>query len=169
VPHLWLLWLQLKRNITVHVIKIHPFWNNLRRVNTLCTISLNTENSVRCLRVYLCRLCGSHNNSDYFLNKINWFVFVIQTQSFNCEPEIHHSSHNAEVGSCDCHALFPSVCYRTSNFELFGRFSPTWYEGEATGGHQRIIFSYLTTQRTPTYEWGATRPALNLWLKNYVW
>jgi len=105
---LWLLWLQLKRNITLLVIKIHPFWNNLRRVNTLCTISLSTENSIRCLRVYLCRLCDSHNNSDYFLNKITWFVFVTQTQSINCEPEIHLSSRNAKVGSCDCHALFPS-------------------------------------------------------------
>jgi len=40
--------------------------------------------------------------------------------------------------------FFPSVCYRTSNFELFGRFSPTWYKGEATGGHRGIVLSYLT-------------------------
>jgi len=35
-------------------------------------------------------------NSDYLLNKINWFVFVIQAQSINCEPEIHLSSRNTK-------------------------------------------------------------------------
>jgi hypothetical protein len=87
-------------------------------------------------------------------------VFVIQTQSINCEPEIHRFSGNAKEDSCDCHALFPSICYRTSNFEPFGRFSLTWYEDEATGGHQSIILSYLTTHRTPTYERGATHRRL---------
>jgi len=54
------------------------------------------------------------------------------------------------------YSFFPSVCYRTSNFELFGGFSPTWCEVEGAGGHQSVILSYLTTQRTPTYERGAT-------------
>ena len=148
---MWLQWFQLKRNITVHIIKIRPFRNNLRRVDTICTVPLNIENSTLCLRVYLCCVILTVN-SDYFLNRINWFLFVIQTENIYCEPGIHLSSRNAKVGSCDCHVIFRlSVCLSPySTFEVFGRFSPAWYEG--TGGHQSIILSYLTTQRTPPYE-----------------